>query len=106
MRYYTTLWEGFGMDAGRTLIRIVLLALLLYAAGCLARLGREVQAAQDAAQALTEALASVERENRAMRRQLDGDRTAEEWEMLAWQRLGLVRPGEIVFLFPTEERQA
>jgi cell division protein FtsB len=94
------------MDARRTLIRIVLLALLLYAAGCLAGLGREVKAAQDTARALTAELASVERENRAMRRQLDGDRSTEDWEMLAWQRLGLVRPGEIVFLFPREEKQA
>ena len=29
-------------------------------------------------------------------------RTAEDWEALAWRRLGLVRPGEIVFLFPQE----
>ncbi len=88
------------MDARRTLIRIVLLALLLYAAGCLAVLGLKVQAAQDTARALTEELSSAERENRAARRRLDEDRSTEDWETLAWQRLGLVRPGEIVFLFP------
>ena len=94
------------MDARRTLIRIVLLALLLYAAGCLAVLRLELQAAQDTARALTEELESAERENRAMRRRLEGDRSTEDWEMLAWQRLGLVRPGEIVFLFPQEEQEA
>ena len=58
--------------------------------------------AQSTVQALTEKLASVEKDNRAMRQRLDGDRTAEDWEALAWRRLGLVKPGEIVFLFPQE----
>ena len=66
----------------------------------LARLGRELYAAECAAQALTLRLEAVERENRAMRRKLAGGRSAEELETLAWERLGLVRPGEIVFLFP------
>ena len=94
------------MDAKGTLIRIGLLALLLYAAVGLARLGREVHAAERSAQALTLRLEAVERENRAMRRRLAGERSAEELETLAWQRLGLVRPGEIVFLFPEEKKQA
>ena len=41
-----------------------------------------------------------------MRQKLDDGRTAEEWEALAWRRLGLVKPGELVFLFPGEEKQA
>ena len=94
------------MEPRGTLIRIVLVILLLYAAGCLARLGREVYAAQDAAQALAERLASVESDNRAMRQALADGRDAEDWEALAWRRLGLVRPGEIVFLFPGREKQA
>ena len=94
------------MDTKGTLLRIVLLALLLYAAAGLARLGREVHAAESAAQALTLRLEAVERENRAMRRKLALERSAEELEMLAWQRLGLVRPDEIVFLFPQEEKEA
>ena len=69
-------------------------------------LGREVRAAQDAAHSLSSKLAAVERDNRALRRRLEGERSSEDWEMLAWQRLGLVRPGEIVFLFPQEEKQA
>ena len=90
------------MESRGTLIRIVLVVLLLYAAACLARLAREAHAAQITAQALTETLASVEEDNRAMRQRLDEGRTAEDWEALAWRRLGLVRPGEIVFLFPQE----
>ena len=90
------------MESRGTLIRIVLVVLLLYAAGCLARQGREVHAAQITVQTLTEKLASVEKDNRAMRQRLDGGRTEEDWEALAWQRLGLVKPGEIVFLVPQE----
>ena len=90
------------MESRGTLIRIVLVVLLLYSAACLARLGREAHTAQITAQALAETLASVEADNRAMRQRLDGGRTAEDWEALAWRRLGLVRPGEIVFLFPQE----
>ena len=90
------------MESRGTLIRIVLVVLLLYAAACLARLAREAHAAQITAQALAETLASVEEDNRAMRQRLDEGRTAEDWEALAWRRLGLVRPGEIVFLFPQE----
>ena len=51
------------MDARRTLIRIVLLALLLYAALCMARLGRELHAAQNTAQRLASRLETVELEN-------------------------------------------
>ena len=94
------------MDARRTLIRIVLLALLLYAALCMARLGRGLYAAQHTAQALAAKLESVELENRALRQKLEGGRSREELEALAWQRLGLVRPGEIVFLFPDREKSA
>lgn len=90
------------MESRGTLIRIVLVVLLLYAAGCLARQGREVHDAQSTVQALTEKLAAVEKDNRAMQERLDGGRTAEDWEALAWRRLGLVKPGEIVFLFPQE----
>ena len=94
------------MESRGTLIRIVLVVLLLYAAGCLARQGREVHAAQNTVQELSQRLASVENDNRAMRQKLDDGRTAEEWEALAWRRLGLVKPGEIVFLFPGKEKQA
>ena len=94
------------MGTRQTLIRIVLIVLLLYAAGCLVRLGREVHTAQNTVQELGQRLASVENDNRAMRQRLDDGRTAEEWEALAWRRLGLVKPGEIVFLFPGKEKQA
>lgn len=94
------------MDARKALIRIVLVCLLLYAAGVLARLGVELEHAQRQAQALTARLEDVERENAALRRALDGDRSTEEWEELAWRRLGLVKPGEIVFTFPERETNA
>ena len=97
--------ERIAMDARRTLIRIVLICLLLYAAACLFRLDRQVHAAQDAGRLLSARLESVERENAVLRQKLQDGRSAEEWETLAWQRLGLLKPGEIVFLFPQEEWQ-
>ena len=95
--------ERIAMDARKTLIRIVLVCLLLYAAVCLLQLGRELRAAQDAGQLLSARLQSVERENNALRQRLQDGRSTEEWESLAWQRLGLLKPGEIVFLFPQED---
>lgn len=93
---------GKAMDSKETLIRIVLLMLLLYAAGCLAGLGRELQQTALAESALAARLEATERENLIMRQKLEDGWSTEEWEALAWQRLGLVKPGEIVFLFPQD----
>ena len=58
------------MDAKETLMRIVLLALMLYAAACLAAARRELRAAQGAEEALRLRLEAVEQENLALGRKL------------------------------------
>lgn len=88
------------MDAKETLIRIVLLALMLYAAVCLASARRELHAAEDAQELLRARLAAVEQENRTLDRRLREGFSAEELEQLARERLGLVLPGDRIFRFP------
>ena len=90
------------MDARERLIRIVLVLLLLYAAGCLAAGGRRVQRAELELQRLTRELACVEQATAALREAEDGS-DDEAVEALARQRLGLVLPGEKIFLFSEEE---
>ena len=94
------------MDAKGTLTRIVLLSLLLYAAGCLAAVGRDLRRADALEQALVCELETIEQDNLARSRALTAGWSDEEWEELAWRRLGLVRPDERVFLFPQTEEQA
>ena len=91
------------MDAKETLIRIVLLALMLYAAACLGSARRELAAAQGAEEALRIRLEAVEQENLAAGRRLAQGWSAEELEQLARDRLGLVLPGDRIFRFPKEE---
>ena len=88
-----------GADARETLIRIVLPALLLYAAVCLASARRTLSAAEAREAALREALAAVERDNREAGRRLESGWSAEELEALARERLGLVLPGDRLFHF-------
>lgn len=87
------------MDTKETLIRIVLVALLLYAAVCLALSGRELYAAEAARARLRRELETVERENLALDRKLREGWSAGELEALARERLGLVRPGDKIFRF-------
>ena len=87
------------MDTKETLIRIVLLALLLYAAVCLASAGKELHGAEGLSARLRAELETVERENLALGRKLERGWSAEELEALARERLGLVLPGDRVFHF-------
>ena len=91
------------MDAKETLIRIVLLALMLYAAACLGSARRELYAAQGAEEALRLRLEAIEQENLAVGRKLTQGWSAEELAQLARERLGLVLPGDKIFRFPREE---
>ena len=91
------------MDAKETLVRIVLLALMLYAAACFAASRRELHEALGAEEALRARLQTVEQENLAMSQKLTEGWSAEELEQLARERLGLVLPGDKIFRFPKEE---
>lgn len=86
-------------DVRETLIRIVLPALLLYSAACLASARRELSAAEAIEKSLRGELEAVERDNRVLSRRLESGRSAEELEALARERLGLVLPGDRIFHF-------
>lgn len=86
-------------DARETLIRIVLPALLIYAALCLASTRRALYAAGFEEAALCARLEAVERENRALSQRISEGWSAEELEALARERLGLVLPGDRIFRF-------
>jgi len=90
------------MEARETLVRIVLVALLLYAAACLSASRRALYEAGRAEQALSARLEEIEQENLAVGRQLTEGWSEEELEALARERLGLVLPGDRVFRFPPE----
>ena len=92
------------MDAKEPLIRIVLLALLLYAAGCLAASGRALYAAGARESALRSELETIEKDNLAVSRKLTEGWSAEELEQLARERLGLVLPGDRIFRFTSDSR--
>ena len=90
------------METKETLVRIVLLALLLYASICLASAGRELHAARALAAELRAEIETVERGNAELGRKLDQGWSAEDVEALARERLGLVLPGDRIFRFETD----
>ena len=90
------------MNARETLLRIVLPALLIYAALCLVSTRRELYAAGLEEASLRARLEIVERENLALERRLQEGWSAEELEALARERLGLVLPGDRIFRFSSD----
>ena len=92
------------MDSKETLIRIVLLSLLLYAAVCLANLGQNLRRAEALESALAARLQTIEKDNLAVSEKLTEGWSAEELESLARERLGLVLPGDRIFHFPSDSR--
>ena len=92
------------MDAKEPLIRIVLLALLLYAACCLASTRRDLAAADMYEASLKARHEVVEKDNLAVSERLTEGWSTEELEQLAWERLGLVLPGEKIFRFISDSR--
>ena len=92
------------MDAKETLIRIVLPALLIYAALCLASARQELYKADQVEASLRLSLETIEQDNLAVRAKLTEGWSAEELESLARERLGLILPDDRVFCFPSESR--
>ena len=92
------------MDAKETLIRIVLPALLIYAALCLASARRELIVADAVEASLRRRLETIEQDNLAVSEKLTEGWSTEELESLARERLGLVLPGDRVYHFPSDSR--
>ena len=93
------------MNSKESIIRIVLLSLLLYAATSLASSGREAHRAEAVKAELSARLAALEAENLQMLQELEDDMSEEELAQLARERLGLVMPGEKIFYFTTDREE-
>lgn len=85
-----------------TLMRIVVIALLIYSLVSLAAVGRELRQLEERETTLKAELEELETENEQFRRELVEGKSDEEMMQLARARLGLVLPGEKVFYFTTD----
>ena len=93
------------MNAKETLIRIILIALLLYSLTGFASVKREADRAGLEKAELAETLRALETENARMRCRLAEGLSDAEIEQLARHRLGLVMPGEKIFYFVTDREE-
>ncbi len=87
------------MYSKETLIRIVLVSLLLYSALSLFATRSELKQLDGTRRQAQETLAALRDENAQLKESLAQEISEEEMERLARERLGLVRPGEMIFYF-------
>ncbi len=87
------------MACRRGIVRIVITLLLVYSLLCFARAGRTAAQMERTGAALTLELDTLEQEHAALERQLLERDSPEGMEALARRELGMVMPGEMVFLF-------
>ena len=93
------------MSVRRGIIRIVITLLLVYALLCFARSGRSLAEMEQTAADLREQRENLEQERAALELRLLDREDPARMEALARRELGMVMPGEIVFLF-SEDPQA
>ena len=87
------------MRSRRTIIRIVAVALLLYSLASLITVRRQLDAMQSLRGRLTEELEILRQEREVLEERLAAYGEEAEMRRLAWERLGLVAPGETVYYF-------
>lgn len=87
------------MREGRLILRLVALALLVYALAGLCAAGRELKQTEEAALRMQRELDALDAENARLRQLLQSAQTEEGLRQLAEERLGMVMPDEIVFMF-------
>ena len=87
------------MQNRKNLLRIVALVLLLYALFNLLSVRRELHAAEVRRAALEAELSRLRQERQALDERLAAYGSDEELRRLAWERLGMLAPGEVVFYF-------
>ena len=87
------------MKIRETLVRIVLLALLLYSLASLLTVSRELNQAELLKRQLRQQTEIQQSLKRDLERKLAQGQSPEELQQLARERLGLVLPGEKLFYF-------
>ena len=93
------------MNSRESIIRIVLLCLLIYAAASFASTGADLHRAEAEEAALSLRHDTLLAENARMRRSLEVQMSEQELAQLARDRLGLVMPGEKIFYFTTDREE-
>ena len=88
------------MRERRGIVRIVITLLLVYSLLCFARAGQTAAEMERTAAALERELDALEQEHAALERRLQQRESPQAMEALARRELGMVMPGEIVFLLP------
>lgn len=88
------------------ILRIVVLALLLYSLACLGSVQRELSRTQATAEALQAELDVLESQKQELEELLAGVGSDEQMQQLARQRLGMLMPGEKIFYFTTDREGA
>lgn len=91
------------MQTKETIIRIVLVALLVYSLLSFVSVKRETAEAEKKAEELSEQLSELEKENERLIAAAKSADSDEEICQLARDRLGLVMPGEKIFYFNSDE---
>jgi len=92
------------MQNRATILRIVLVALMLYALLNFASARAELERTRQMELAFETEYEGLAEENRQLRQRLEAGGDDETIEALARERLGLVMPGETVFYF-TKDRE-
>ncbi len=87
------------MQNRSVILRIVVLALLLYALASLCSRGWELRETERRLLVLEEEQRELERQKQELEAGLAGEGRQEELRRLARERLGMVMPGEIIFYF-------
>lgn len=85
------------------ILRAVAIALLLYAMGCLAREYRLLCRTEQGVEALAVRHEELLQQQSELTRQLEQPPDEREIRRLAWERLGMVAPGEKIFYFTQED---
>lgn len=91
------------MLSRRGIVRIVITLLLVYSLLCFARAGRALEEMEHTAAQLEREQDLLEQEHAALELRLLQRESPGQMEALARKELGMVMPGEIVFLFTQEE---
>ena len=86
------------------ILRIVALALLLYALIGFGAARHELRQAERQTQRLQAELKGLEEENSRWQERLAAGFSDEEMRRLAWERLGMVLPGDKIFYFVPPEK--
>ena len=90
------------MDSRETLLRIILVALLLYSLASAMTVGRELRQSELMAEQMRQQRAQLLQLNGELEEKISQGHSPEEMEQLARERLGLVLPGEKQFYFSTD----